>query len=173
MGMRGPAPQPTALKLLKGNPGKRPILPDIFTPERESPEPPAHITGRAREHWDYVCEQLNRYGMLARTDMGQLAAMCTAWARYVEAEEMIELAASQAPMSKGWLQKKDGGGMTVAPWLRVSRDAIDQYSRLAAKFGLSPVDRMRISQAATQKAIEVSDEAGAAKPAGWEMFRAR
>lgn len=171
MGLRGPAPKPTALKILEGNPGKRPLLPDIFTPERESPPCPDHITGRAREHWDYVTEQLNRYGMLAKTDMGQLAALCTTWARYVEAEEMIALAAQQAPMSKGWLQKKDHG-MSVAPWLRVSRDAIDQYTRLAAKFGLSPTDRMRMPHSAAP-AIEASDDRGAAKPAGWALFKQR
>ena len=172
MGIRGPAPQPTALKLLKGNPGKRPLLPDMFVPDKEAPPCPVHITGHAREHWDYICEELNRYGMLARTDMGQLALLCTTWARYVEAEEMIAMAADQAPASKGWLQKRDGAGLTVAPWLRVSRDAIDQYTRLAQKFGLSPADRVRV-QASGQKAIEMSDENGAAKPAGWEMFKQR
>lgn len=172
MGLRGPAPTPTALKVLRGNPGNRPILPDVFTPEREAPPCPPHITGRAREHWDYVCAELNRYGMLARTDMGQLALLCTTWARYVEAEEMIALAAQQAPLSKGWLQKKDGGGMSVAPWLRVSRDAIDQYTRLAQKFGLSPTDRVRMPQTQAT-AIEASDERGAAKPAGWALFKQR
>lgn len=170
MGQRGPPPTPTALKILRGNPGNRPILPDIFEPVRECPDCPPHITGRAREHWDYITEQLNRYGMLAKTDMGQLAALCTVWARYVEAEEMIAMAAAQAPMSKGWLQKGDGG-MKVAPWLRVSRDAIDQYTRLSQKFGLSPTDRVRMPQTALP-AIE-ADVGGAAKPAGWALFKSR
>lgn len=171
MGLRGPAPQPTELKLLRGNPGKRPILPDMFVPDKEAPPCPVHITGAAREHWDYVCAELNRYGMLARTDMGQLAALCTVWARYVEAEEMIALAAAQAPQSKGWLQKRQGeGGLTVAPWLKVSRDAIDQYTRLSQKFGLSPADRVRV-QATTSKALEAPDSGPT--PAGWEMFKAR
>lgn len=168
MGLRGPAPTPTALKLLRGS---KTTLPDVFTPECEAPECPAHITGAAREHWDYVTGQLNRYGMLAKTDMGQLAALCTVWARYVEAEEMIALAAQQAPMSKGWLQRSEYG-MKVAPWLKVSRDAIDQYTRLAQKFGLSPSDRVRVQQSQLP-AIDVNDEKGAARPAGWSMFQQR
>lgn len=173
MGLRGPAPQPTELKLLRGNPGKRPILPDLFSPDKEAPPCPAHIIGPAREHWDYVCAELNRYGMLARTDMGQLALLCTVWARYIEAEEMIAMAAAQAPASKGWLQKREGAaGLTVAPWLRVSRDAIDQYTRLAQKFGLSPADRVRVqASAGAAKAIESEDKGPT--PAGWEMFKAR
>jgi phage terminase small subunit len=54
MGLRGPKPQPTALKLIKGNPGKRPLKKDEPTlppPPADASAPPKRLKGAAAEEW--------------------------------------------------------------------------------------------------------------------------
>jgi hypothetical protein len=42
MGLRGPAPQPSALKLLWGNPGHRPVNVNEFKPAKTPEIPDRH-----------------------------------------------------------------------------------------------------------------------------------
>ncbi len=47
----GRKPTPTRLKLLRNNPGKRPLNPDEPQPEATLPEPPAHLSDEAKCEW--------------------------------------------------------------------------------------------------------------------------
>ena len=62
--MPGRPPTPTHLKLLRGNPGKRPIRPE---PQPEQPptppEPPDFLTGYAFDEWRRVAPELHRLGL--------------------------------------------------------------------------------------------------------------
>ena len=55
--MKGPAPTPTHLKLLRGNPGQRNLsnrrepMPALPT---KPPEPPKYLIGFAREEWERI-----------------------------------------------------------------------------------------------------------------------
>ena len=57
--MRGPKPQPTKLKILRGIPGKRrlpenePILPPVL------PEPPEFVQGAALQEWHRIAPLLH------------------------------------------------------------------------------------------------------------------
>jgi hypothetical protein len=53
MGRRGPPPQPTKLRLLSGDPGKRP-LPRAEPQPIGLPQKPDFVTGSASEAWDQV-----------------------------------------------------------------------------------------------------------------------
>ena len=52
MAQRGRKPKPTALKVLEGNPGKRPL--NLFepTPEDKMPECPDWLEDEAKAEWD-------------------------------------------------------------------------------------------------------------------------
>ena len=49
---RGRKPKPTHLKLIEGNPGKRPIRTGPERPVTTMPEPPDHLNADARTEWD-------------------------------------------------------------------------------------------------------------------------
>ena len=49
---RGRKPKPTHLKLIEGNPGKRPIRTGPERPTTAMPEPPDHLNADARTEWD-------------------------------------------------------------------------------------------------------------------------
>jgi len=88
--MPGPPPQPTNLRILRGNPGKRPIKPEP-QPERpaEPPEAPAFLVDYARDEWCRVVGELHRLKLLTILDISSLAAYCTAYARWRRAAEAL------------------------------------------------------------------------------------
>jgi len=158
--MRGRKPKPTHLKLVDGNPGRRPITADGFRPEACIPDPPEHLKGEALSEWQRVTAVLHRSRMISDADRGPLAMLCTLWDRYVTAEQMIEKAREQAPGSMGLFVKSPNGFPIQSPWLAVSNRAIEQYKGMCAEFGLTPAARTRIEPATYQGDLFEDESAG-------------
>lgn len=134
--MRGRRPTPTALKLVAGNPGRRP-LPTVdseMRPESAIPDCPAHLKGAARLEWDRVTVLLHELGVIAEIDAGGLAMLSTQWGRYVDAEVMMEKAIIKSP----------NGFDVQSPWLAVSNRAQEAYKSWCSEFGLTPAARVRL-----------------------------
>ncbi len=76
MGLRGPAPQPTKLRILNGNPSKRPL------PENEPQYPsgcplaPSNLSAGARKVWHSLVQEMAASGVLRRVDASALAQLC-------------------------------------------------------------------------------------------------
>jgi P27 family predicted phage terminase small subunit len=88
--MKGPKPKPTALKLLEGNPGKRKLNKFEPTFVAGAPEMPWYLTPEAKEEWDRIVPALAAIPGLLKTIHGTaLASYCMAFARWIEAEELI------------------------------------------------------------------------------------
>jgi P27 family predicted phage terminase small subunit len=79
MGRRGPAPQPTALKVLNGNPGKRALPKDEPKPDPFEPHMPAWLDDDARAEWRRVTPILLKMGLLTVADGAALAVYCEAY----------------------------------------------------------------------------------------------
>lgn len=172
--MRGRKPTPTNLKLIRGNPGKRPMRMDEFKPQRAIPSCPRHLKGESRKEWKRITEELDKYGMISEVDRGALAMLCTLWGRYVAAEEMIEKAAVQSPGSAGLFVKSPNNFPIQSPWLAVSNKAIEQYKGLCAEFGLTPAARVRAVPMTSQTSLfpaEGEEGAGQPAPTGFGGFR--
>lgn len=166
--MRGRKPLPTNVKLLRGNPGKRQISLDQFRPEARIPPCPKHLQGEAKREWARVTRLLDECAMIAAVDRGALAMLCTCWGRYVNAEEMIEKAAEQAPGSHGLFVKSPNNFPVQSPWLAVSNRAMDMYRQWCAEFGITPAQRARVAPQTTQGQLP-----GMEKPEGWGKFAPR
>jgi phage terminase small subunit len=73
--MPGSRPMPIRLKLLRGNPGRRPVRGSFEPPQPPAPsEPPDFLTGYAREEWDRVAPGLHLFGLLTAVDVMVLGA---------------------------------------------------------------------------------------------------
>lgn len=133
--MRGRKPVPTQLRLIKGNPGRRPIPegPDVPT---GIPEKPAHLSEAAAKEWDIVAPQLHDAGLLSPIDRAVLAAYCQAFGRWAEAEEALK--------THGPLVKSPSGFPMVSPYLTVANKAFEQMAKMAVEFGMSPSSRSRV-----------------------------
>ena len=90
MAIPGAKPKPTALKLLEGNPGKRPTNKNEPRPKVFVPKPPAHLTDAALLEWKRVSEQLAMLGILTTLDRAVLAGYCQAYGRWSEAEQKLK-----------------------------------------------------------------------------------
>jgi phage terminase small subunit len=74
--MRGRKPTPTHLKIVAGNPGKRPLPIDEPKPEGKAVRP-KFLRGRAAELWDEYAPKLEAMGVLTDVDAHLFAAWCS------------------------------------------------------------------------------------------------
>jgi phage terminase small subunit len=123
---RGKKPTPRGIKLLKGNPGHRPIAPELeFAPG--VPERPPFLDPAARKEWDYIVAELAPTRVLVKAERMVLAGYCCAVSRALRAERRARRDASQeARAEKAW----------------------DAVRKFAAVFGIGPAERGRVGSTA-------------------------
>src|SRR5262249_21033382 len=142
----GPPPTPNVIKLLKGNPGRRPIRPEPEpTRSPEVPEPPAFLAGYACDEWFRVAPELHRLGLLTAIDVAPLAAYCQSYARWRIAEETLARMAEHDPATRALLVKNADGNPARNPLVKIASSAADAMLRFASEFGLTPVARARLA----------------------------
>ena len=144
----GRKPKPTAIRLLQGNPGKRPLNTAEPMPAPKIPSPPDHIKGEARKEWFRISKQLHELGLLTEIDRAALAAYCVAWGRWVEAEEQLTKYGTV-------IKSPDKGWLVQSPYLSIANRAMDQMAKLLTEFGMSPSSRSRVQSV---KAQDMGDE---------------
>ena len=81
--MRGRKPKPTSLRVIEGNPGKRPLNTREPKPVRGAPTCPAHLSPTAKAEWKRLIGQLVELGMISLLDRAALAAYCQTYGRRV------------------------------------------------------------------------------------------
>jgi P27 family predicted phage terminase small subunit len=135
-GRSGGRPQPTRLKLLRGNPGKRPAHQDEPEPDIRLPEPPEHLSDEAKREWGRVGALLLTVGLVSELDRAALAGYCQAWGRWVEAEEALR--------QYGVVVKSPSGYPMQSPFLAVANKAVEQMRAFLVEFGMTPASRTRV-----------------------------
>ena len=88
MATKGRKPKPTALKLLEGNPGKRPLNVDEPKPKKQAPSCPSWLEPEAKKEWKRMAKTLESIGILTEIDKAAFSGYCQAYARWREAEEI-------------------------------------------------------------------------------------
>jgi phage terminase small subunit len=155
----GPAPRPTKLKELEGNPGKRQLNMTEPKPASAVPDCPSFIKGAARKEWHRLAGELYTLGLLTRIDRGALAAYCIAWGQLEEAEaelskmkktfrEMQKLKKKNPSLkvniSNGMVAVTSNGNAIIEPLLSVRKQAMEQMHKFLTEFGMTPAARSRI-----------------------------
>jgi P27 family predicted phage terminase small subunit len=135
--MRGRRPKPTRLKMLTGNPGKRPMNDHEPRPEPAVPECPAELGPVARREWDRLVGELAALRLLTNLDRAALAAYCGAYALWAEATEAIQ--------RFGSMVKSPSGFPVQSPYVSIANRQAEIMMRIAAEFGFTPASRSRIS----------------------------
>ncbi len=108
MGLRGPAPEPTALKLHRGNPGKRPLNQWEPQPLPVPPACPAHLDADAKKEWRRLVKILMRMRVLTEADGMALASLCQALSTMTKAQQKLNETQKSFQPKDG-----DGGGADV------------------------------------------------------------
>lgn len=136
MGRRGPRAAPTALKKLRGNPGKRALPKKEPAPTTDGVAPPPWLSAEARAEWDRVAPELQRLGLLTLVDVAALAGYCTAYANW----QLHEQRATEI-----------GTELAIATGVRnAALRERQQMRQFAAEFGGTPSARARVHGAPTQ-----------------------
>lgn len=143
--MPGPAPKPTALKKLHGNPGKRALN---GTEPRFSgtPKCPEWLTKNAKAEWKRVVKELESLDLLRSVDSSALASYCQSFARWQSAEEIVDAEGQtvQEPITN---KAGDVVGFKTKrhPATIIAKDERAAMHRAASLFGFDPASRSRIS----------------------------
>lgn len=139
--MRGRKPKPTALKLVTGNPGRRPLNKKEPKPKRVIPSPPEHMSARAMAAWGALSTRLDRLGLLTELDALALEQLCENYG------EILELRADI--VANGRFQTvttQSGDAMErVRPAATLLSDAERRFRAMMAEFGLTPSARSRVT----------------------------
>jgi len=142
--MRGRKPKPTHLKLVSGNPGRRPISHAEPKYELSIPSPPRELSDDAKVEWGRVAERLYRAGTLSEIDRGALAAYCSSYGRWIQAERTLARLAETDKATGGLLIKTSNGNAIQNPLVGIANKAAADMVRYAAEFGMTPSARSRI-----------------------------
>ena len=89
--MPGRKPTPTALKILKGNPGKRRLPENEPDPHGEVKKPP-FVKGKAGKLWKLRAPELERLGLLKSVDVEMFGACCCLMAEFQESPRSFNAA---------------------------------------------------------------------------------
>lgn len=134
MGTRGPAPKPTRLKILSGETRPSVINYAEPIPAGGALTPPPDMREEARVIWERVVDALGSTGVLTSADRDVLRLYAEAFARYLQAEEMLN---KTGPLLKG----RDGA-YVKNPLHQVVRDNADAVKKYARELGLTPAARV-------------------------------
>ena len=109
MATRGRKPTPTAIKVLEGNPGKRPLNDREPKPAKKAPSCPKWLETDAKREWRRLSHKLEQLGILTEADMSVFASYCQAYAH----QKIMNRCAEQlglTPSSRSRLIAGEPGG---------------------------------------------------------------
>lgn len=137
---RGTRPTPTTLKILRGNPGRRPLNHDEPQFKPGLPDKPAWFDTYASEEWDRIVSSLNGQRILTKADLGILVATCLCY------EQMRETHAVIKTLGRSY-KVEDMSGNThhkTRPECMRFENAQREYRALLIELGFTPASRGKI-----------------------------
>ena len=135
--MRGRRPIPTSLKVMNGNPGKRPLNENEPQPKTERPSCPPELSKLARKEWKRILPMLEELRIVAQIDRSALAAYCQSFARWIEAEEKIT--------ETSLVIKTKSGNVIENPYYSIAKRERELMHKFLVEFGMTPAARSRIN----------------------------
>lgn len=135
---KGRKPIPNRIKLLRGNPGKRPLnmAAPQWTPVSGTPE---WLDGFAKQEWDEIAPDLMAQKMLTRAGQAAFACYCVAVGNMRTALEYLH--GSQ-------LLGVQDGKPTRHPAYALLREAMADVRSFASEFGFTPASATKVAQGA-------------------------
>lgn len=140
MGRRGPAPTPTALRLING---------EREATRRNEPVPrsgelacPDGVSDEVRDVWQYTVAELEHMTIDAPTDRDALLCYCEAVVVHRKASAALQHEPLMIPGRNDTLVRN--------PLVSMQRDAANTVRAFAQEFGLTPSARSRIDSSRRQ-----------------------
>ena len=141
--MAGRKPMPTAIRKLRGNPGKRALPANEPAVEPSIPIYPSYFTDDQRDAWHDLAERLFGMKVLTDGDSTALELLVVAYTEWRYATEVVE-----AEGMTYCTTTESGDRMYRArPEVAIASDAWRRISSMLREFGLTPSARTKVSTA--------------------------
>jgi P27 family predicted phage terminase small subunit len=146
---------PTSLKILRGNPGQRPLPEGEPKPLVVEPKMPSDLDPLAKKEWKRLAPIFLRLGTLTEVDGIAFAALCSASAALQRINKALKACQYRVLAEKtSFLEKSDGKGRSdevmsvevkINPLYAQQRLALLALRYWCGEFGTSPSSRGRIN----------------------------
>lgn len=147
--MRGRKPKPTALKLVGGNPGKRPLPSSEPIPPAGALERPEYLDPIAAEMWEWLSPRLTASKIARPIDSSAVAQYCVTYSEWRKAAEFLAKNGSVRPVYRA-IRKADGSeelrivDSKEWPQAKQIRNLGVLLAKLASELGITPASRARV-----------------------------
>jgi P27 family predicted phage terminase small subunit len=152
MGKRGPAPEPSILKYIRGNPSKETLNAAEPTPELlDNLDPPEEIASDelAAKKWRSSVPMLRRMRVFTEADVDAWAIYCRTWANWMRAKAKCDqFGRDNVTMET---DPNSTTGKLRIKWTQPHTWAVDEKNlatdlrRLQQEFGLTPSSRSQVT----------------------------
>ena len=152
MGVRGTLPTPTKIRILNGNPSRRPLPANEPQFAPGIPDRPAGMSASARKQWDGLVGEMANSGVLRRVDGGALSMLCEDLAMLDTLRKGLAAQASEiTKKAKEKKQQISGNALTALSRTTEGRRTLSTIRELSAQiiiqrreFGLTPSSSTRV-----------------------------
>ena len=144
---------PTKLKVLHGNPGKRPLNDREPMPSSGFPRCPEHLQGEARDAWENFGRELEKSGIGTVLDATALELLCASYSIYLDAlQKTLQYGAV-------WVEKGDGKipKFAYSPHWAVMNREWKNVKDMLQQFGMTPSSRSGIVADKKNESDELSE----------------
>jgi P27 family predicted phage terminase small subunit len=147
--MSGPPKTPTHLRLVRGNPSKRPINKDEPKPATGVPPTPKHFDKQAKYWFKRMAEELDAIGVLTQLDTRALEMLVEVYTEYrhhcetLDREGYTYAVYSEEDRDEG--KEREIRMIKPHPASMMKADAWKRLRAMLAEFGMTPASRSKVS----------------------------
>ena len=141
MGRRGPKPQPTKLKILRGNPGKQALNAAEPQPPADGVAMPPHLGEVAARRWGELLPMLQATRVMTRADVEALARYCDTYEWWLAVRAKLKAEGDTYPILN---DKGEVKYIAQRPEVSIAHKLSQQLRQLESDFGLSPAARVSL-----------------------------
>jgi P27 family predicted phage terminase small subunit len=148
----GRPPKPTELKVLTGNPGKRPLPINEPKPKPivNQIDPPAWLNDHGVVTWRRLFPVLKNINLITEADIESFTMLCQSYGVWVESEIALKNGRTDTYTNKG-----NNENEVEHPLSKIAQKAFERYKSLCTEFGLTPASRSRIQVTGQEEADEM------------------
>lgn len=139
--MSGPPKTPTHLRLVRGNPSKRPINKSEPQPTKGVPPTPKHFNKQEKYWFKVLGERLDSIGVITVLDGMALELLVGAYIEWRRHRDVIEKEGDSYKTTSA-----DGSVMIRPhPQVAMMADAWKRVCKMQAEFGMTPSSRSKVN----------------------------
>ncbi|EBQ8223279.1 phage terminase small subunit P27 family [Salmonella enterica subsp. houtenae] len=148
--MSGPPKTPTHLRLVRGNPSKRPINKNEPQPPKGVPPVPKHFDKQGKYWFKRMAEELDAIGVISQLDARALELLVEAYTEYrhhcetLDREGYTYAVYSDDDADEG--KKREIRMIKPHPAAMMKADAWKRLRAMLAEFGMTPSSRSKVSK---------------------------